>query len=119
MGAAGVVRGSVRGPHSSGVERCARSAGNDAADSILLYKADIAEISETNFDLVAANITSGVIIPNLKTIYSKLKAGGKLFITGILNEESEELINKLSVNNFLMKELRSKAEWSGFYCIKK
>jgi ribosomal protein L11 methyltransferase len=94
-------------------------AGNDAADSILLYKADIAEISETNFDIVAANITSGVIIPNLQSIYNKLKPDGKLFITGILNEEAEELINSLTANNFLIKELRSKAEWSGFYCIKK
>ncbi len=92
---------------------------NEVHEKIKLYKADISEINETDFDLIAANITSGVVIPNLGNIYSKLKPGGKLFITGILNEESEELINNLTANNFVMKELRSKAEWSAFYCIKK
>lgn len=94
-------------------------ASNGTSDSITLYKADIADITETDFDVVLANITSGVVIPNLGKIYTKLKPNGKLFITGILNEEAEELINSLSENNFIMKELRSKAEWSGFYCVKK
>jgi ribosomal protein L11 methyltransferase len=91
---------------------------NNAGASITLYKADISDITETNFDMVAANITSGVVIPNLQNIYNKLKTGGKLFITGILNEEAEELINELTKNKFMMRELRSKAEWSGFYCTK-
>lgn len=92
---------------------------NSAKDSITLYKADISEITETGFDVIAANITSGVVIPNLKAMHDKLKPNGKLFITGILNEEAEELIDNLTRNNFVMKELKSKAEWSGFYCIKK
>lgn len=92
---------------------------NDTAENIKLCQADITGINETNFDLIAANITSGVIIPNLENMYNKLKQGGKLFITGILNEEAENLINELTKNNFIMKELRSKAEWSGFYSIKK
>ena len=92
---------------------------NDTAESIKLYQSDITGINETNFDLIAANITSGVIIPNLENIYNKLKPGGKLLITGVLNEEAENLIDELTKNNFIMKELRSKAEWSGFYCIKK
>lgn len=92
---------------------------NGAEEKITLIKADISETDESGFDLVTANITSGVIIPNLEHIYSKLKPGGKLFITGILNEESEEMINNLTSNNFMLKELTSKAEWAGFYCIKK
>lgn len=92
---------------------------NDTTRSIKLYQSDITGISETDFDIITANITSGVIIPNLKNMYTKLKPGGQLFITGILNQEAEVLINELTKNNFIMKELRSKAEWSGFYCIKK
>lgn len=92
---------------------------NDTAKQIKLYQADITNIDETGFDLIAANITSGIIIPNLPNMYKKLKQSGKLFITGILNDEAEELINQLTENNFMLKELRSKAEWSGFYCLKK
>lgn len=91
---------------------------NGVAGGIVMHQADIAEITETGFDVVAANITSNVIIPNLGNIYGKLKAGGKLFVTGILKEETETLINELTKHNFLMKELQQKAEWSAFYAIK-
>ena len=92
---------------------------NNTSDKIKLYQSDITGIEETGFDVVAANITSGVIIPNLSNIYNKLKENGKLFITGILTEETQELTNNLTNNNFMLKEIRNKAEWSGFYCIKK
>lgn len=92
---------------------------NKVADKIMLYKSDITAIDETNFDVITANITSGVIIPALDTIHSKLKKHGKLFITGILNEESEEMVNSLTEHNFMIVEMCSKAEWCGFYCTKK
>jgi ribosomal protein L11 methyltransferase len=91
---------------------------NGVSGDVVLHKADIAEISETGFDVVAANITSNVIIPNLVNIYNKLKTGGKLFVTGILKEETETLINELTNHNFVMKELKQRAEWSAFYAIK-
>jgi ribosomal protein L11 methyltransferase len=92
---------------------------NSVRNSIKLYKSDITEINESGFDVVTANITSGVITPLLKNIYSKLKTGGKLFITGILADETEEFIDNLSDFNFIVKEIREKAEWAGFYSFKK
>ena len=92
---------------------------NGVKDDIVMYQKDISEINENGFDVIAANITSNIIIPNMKIMHSKLKSGGKLFITGILKEETETLINELTNNNFLMKELKQKAEWSAFYAIKK
>jgi len=91
---------------------------NGVSGKIVMHQSDIAEISETGFDVVAANITSNVIIPNLANIYGKLKTGGKLFMTGILKEETETLINELTEHNFLMKDLKQRAEWSAFYAIK-
>lgn len=91
---------------------------NGVSADIVMYQKDISEIDETGFDVIAANITSNIIIPNLSIMYNKLKSGGKLFITGILKEETEALINELTKNNFLMKELKQRAEWSAFYAIK-
>ncbi|MBN8585813.1 MAG: 50S ribosomal protein L11 methyltransferase [Ignavibacteria bacterium] len=91
---------------------------NGVDSDIVMYQKDIYEINETGFDVIAANITSNIIIPNLSIMYSKLKSGGKLFITGILKEETEALINELTKNNFLMQELKQRAEWSSFYAIK-
>lgn len=92
---------------------------NDCEGRIKLYLADISEINENGFDIVAANITSNVIIPNLKAMYDKLVMGGKLFITGILFDEKKELKSELGKNNFLVKEIRDKAEWTSFFAIKK
>ena len=92
---------------------------NGTQNSVTFYKSDIKEINETGFDAVLANITGNIIIPNLEIIYEKLKSNGKLFITGILKEETEMMINALTENNFLMKELKQKAEWSAFYAVKK
>ncbi|MBE2227845.1 MAG: 50S ribosomal protein L11 methyltransferase [Ignavibacteria bacterium] len=91
---------------------------NGVSGNIVMHQADIADITETGFDVVAANITSNVIIPNLTNIYNKLKPGGKLFVTGILKEETDALINELTKHNFLMQELKQRAEWSAFYAIK-
>lgn len=91
---------------------------NGVSTDIVMYQKDISEIDETGFDVIAANITSNIIIPNLSIMHNKLKSGGKLFVTGILKEETEALINELTKNNFLMKELKQRAEWSAFYAIK-
>lgn len=91
---------------------------NQVTGNITLYQSDINQIAESGFDVIAANITSNIIIPNLPLIYSKLKPGGKLFVTGILKEETEELINHLTKNDFTMKELKQQAEWSAFYAFK-
>lgn len=92
---------------------------NRTENNIKLYKSDITGISENGFDVVCANITSGVIIPNLNNIYNKLKPAGKLFITGILIEEKPGLINQINKAGFTILDNRDKAEWTGFYAIKK
>lgn len=88
---------------------------NNVERSIVLRKADITGIKEKNFDIICANITSGVILVNLKNIYSKLKSKGKLFITGILIEEKDGITSALKENNFEIKEIHDKEEWTGFY----
>lgn len=92
---------------------------NYVKDFIVLHNNDISEITENNFDVISANITSNVIIANLKNMYDKLKGNGKLFITGILVEEKNELTEELKKNDFDIKEIRDKAEWTSFYAVKK
>ena len=88
---------------------------NNVSDKILIYKADLQEIDEKDFDVICANITSNVIIPNLDLMYNKLKPDGKLFITGILVQEKEELMSELRSNGFDVINVNQKAEWLSFY----
>lgn len=92
---------------------------NGASENIILKKANIAGIEEKDFDVIIANIDRTVITSNIKSIYSKLKKGGKLFITGILIEEERELVECLKSNNFRIVETVTKAEWLSFYALKK
>ncbi len=91
---------------------------NNVTNCITLYQCDLTKVAEYGFDVIAANITSNVIIPNLPLMNQKLKPGGKLFLTGILREETESLLNELTKNNFQMRELKQRAEWAAFYAIK-
>ena len=91
---------------------------NNVSDSVILYKCRLNEISESDFDIIAANIISGVIKFNINTIHSKLKQGGKLFLSGILKTEKKEMTDILTENGFLIKDTYEKAQWLGIYCTK-
>ena len=92
---------------------------NNVKNLIKLHRKTISELKESNFDVVLANILRNVIEENLTYIYKKLKINGKLFISGILNTE-DELISKALINQgFNIIDKRYKAEWIGFYAIKK
>lgn len=92
---------------------------NDAQKEIDLYWSDIHAVTENGFDVIAANITSSVIVPNMKMMHSKLKKKGKIFLTGILLEEKDEIAKHLILNNFEVEDVCDKAEWTSFYAIKK
>jgi len=88
---------------------------NGVSANIILYKANIDEIDENGFDVIVSNIDRIVITGNIETIYSKLKPNGKLFITGILLKEEQEIKDTLKKYNFELIEMRNKAEWLAFY----
>lgn len=92
---------------------------NDVEKFIRLDNCNISHVEESEFDVIAANIIRSVITANLNHIYSKLKSGGKLFISGILIDEENQLINELHKFDIEITEVRKKAEWLGVYARKK
>ena len=92
---------------------------NEVLKSIKLYKKNISEIEETGFDVICVNIISNVIEKNLQTISNKLKSSGKLFISGVLDDEDSSISDLLIKNCFQIKEKKIKSEWLGIYATKK
>jgi len=92
---------------------------NEVTKSIKLYKKSITEINEMGFDVICVNIISSVIAENLKTILNKLKPSGKLFISGVLDEEDSSVSHTIVKGGFHIKDKRTKSEWLGIYAIKK
>jgi len=92
---------------------------NGVSGNITLLKTDITGLKEYDFDVIYANIIRSVIESNIKSIYNKLKPGGKLFISGILKEEEDKIKKLLDDNSFTIVEINSKSEWLGIYALKK
>lgn len=91
---------------------------NNVENSVKLYQSNLNEIKESGFDVIAANIISGVIKNNISIIHSKLKPGGKLFLSGILIDEKNDMKDFIQKNGFIIGDIYKKAEWLGIYCTK-
>ncbi len=91
---------------------------NGVSEKVTLYRKNIKDISEENFDVICANIIRSVIENNIRYIYGKLKPDGKIFISGVLVSETERVLEVLSASGFSVKEVYKKAEWLGIYARK-
>jgi ribosomal protein L11 methyltransferase len=93
-------------------------AKNKVSKHIKIYNADINEIKEKDFDIIAANIDYRTIRQNLKSIHEKLVEKGKIFLSGILKKENTEMKAALKKNGFKKIAEVHKAEWTGIYAMK-
>lgn len=92
---------------------------NSVHENVTLLKANISEIDEDSFDIVCANIIRSVIIENIEHISGKIKPNGKLFLSGILLSEDQEILEYLTQYYFEIQDIISSAEWIGIYAVKR
>jgi len=88
---------------------------NKTEHNITLRNSTIKDVKRSGFDVITANITSNVIISNLRYIRSKLKQHGKLFLSGILKEEKGRLKHEITKGGFIVKQTLDKGEWTSFF----
>lgn len=92
---------------------------NDVGGIIELREtmADDALLGEAgDFDLIVANILSGVIRPLLPAFARALKDDGQLIVSGILQSESEEVVQNATAAGFaLVEEDREEDWWSAAF----
>ncbi|MCY7363686.1 MAG: 50S ribosomal protein L11 methyltransferase [Ignavibacteria bacterium] len=91
---------------------------NSVKDKVKLLKKNISEIDEDSFDVVCANIIRSVIIENFEHIANKINPKGKLFLSGILSSEDQEVLEYLTQYEFEVIEIAIKSEWIGIYAVK-
>ncbi|HUE95108.1 MAG TPA: 50S ribosomal protein L11 methyltransferase [Longimicrobiaceae bacterium] len=63
------------------------------------------------FDLILANILSGVIRPLLPVLARTLKPGGRLIVSGILQEEADPVVRDADAAGFEVAEEDREEEW--------
>lgn len=91
---------------------------NSVSENVVLYKSNISEIKEESFDVICANIIRSVIIENIEHISNKIKSKGKLFLSGILISEDQEILEYLTQHDFEVIDIISTSEWISIYAEK-
>ncbi len=84
-------------------------------ENIVFSARPIEKISET-FDLVIANIVSGVLLDLKSSLINAINPGGGIILTGVLKEEEKEFIEQFFADTKLKLVLsKTKGDWISFY----
>ncbi len=84
---------------------------NEVADKIDVRLGEIKDINEKDFDLITANIQKNILMDIAEEIYSRLKSGGKVILSGLLFTDEKEIVEKYSSLGFKFFEKQSLDEW--------
>ena len=69
--------------------------------------------------MICANIISSVILENIEHISAKAAKGAKLFISGVLMSEDQDIMDHLFSYDFDIEDIMSKGEWMGIYAVRR
>ena len=84
---------------------------NNVNNVVIIEHADLTTLEAARFDLVLANIISGVLIPNLPLFRTFLKPRGTIIFSGILDEEESRFVESLQNEGFKQFNVTRKDEW--------
>lgn len=86
--------------------------------NVLEDKRLIAELKETPFELVTANIVADVIIALAPVVPELLCPGGTLIASGIIDQREEEVVGAVQAAGFSVKEIRREGGWCALRAVK-
>jgi ribosomal protein L11 methyltransferase len=91
---------------------------NGVADVVVLEEGfvDVAYLAaqgDSAFDVIVANVLSGVLKPLLASFFTSVVPGGFVILGGILEEEAEEMLDALARAGFVVTGEDLENEWWG------
>jgi ribosomal protein L11 methyltransferase len=84
---------------------------NGVEYSIEVLRGEIDDVKENDFDLVLANIQKNVLLEIAKKIKSKLKSGGIVILSGLLETDKDAIEKKYHSLGFVTLQLEKMDEW--------
>lgn len=93
----------------NGVENCRL---NSVDNKVEIRLAEISQITEKEFDLIAANIQKNVLIDIAEEISTKLKRGGLAVVSGLLNYDADDLISHYKKYGMHFLDKYEMGEWA-------
>ncbi len=84
---------------------------NQVEDLVEIRKCTIEEITENNFDIIIANIQRNVLVEIANEIKNRIKPGGILILSGLLENDLSEIREIYTTLNFSKLNSVQKHEW--------
>lgn len=84
---------------------------NGVSNSVEVITGEIDNVDEKDFDLILANIQKNVLIEIADKIRSKLKSGGTVILSGLLEIDKEAIEKKYHSLGFKTNQIEQMDEW--------
>jgi len=84
---------------------------NSVQEKIDVRLCEIKEVTENEFDLVAANIQRDILLQIKKEIRERIKKKGILILSGLLIQDKEEIQREYETPNFVLVDSNISGEW--------
>lgn len=98
------------------------TAENAVTNGVVLDKVVLGELRDVPvgkpYDLILANINRNVILATAGALYDRLKTGGTVFFSGILVQDEQLLVERLSEAGFRHLDTRRRDDWRAFIFIR-
>ncbi|MEM6771836.1 MAG: 50S ribosomal protein L11 methyltransferase, partial [Bacteroidota bacterium] len=116
LGAAYVDAVDIEAPSA---ESTAENAANNGVhlDAVVLGKLQDVPLSEP-YDLILANINRNVILTTAGALYERLRSGGTVFFSGILAQDEQLLVQRLTEAGFRHQGTRKREDWRAFIFVR-
>ncbi|MGE5811415.1 MAG: 50S ribosomal protein L11 methyltransferase, partial [Ignavibacteria bacterium] len=85
---------------------------NNTGPKIEIMLAEIKEVKEKDYDLIAANIQRNTLIEIAEELRCRIRANGILILSGLLKEDEPEILNKYFNLGFKLLEIIRMDEWT-------
>lgn len=79
--------------------------------SINCIHGDLSDIKESGFEVILANINRNVILESLSSLYTMLDENGKLIVSGILEKDTNLILDTSKKHGFLQMKTKSRGNW--------
>ncbi len=84
---------------------------NQVSDKVKILCGEIKDVEENEFNLIIANIQKNVLLDIANNIKSKLKKNGIVILSGLLQEDEQDIVKHYSSLGFVKIESEIMDEW--------
>ena len=84
---------------------------NNVSESIKVIQGEISDIKEMDFELILANIQKNILLEIAPEIYNRLKPGGIIILSGLLDYDEGDIKNDFTALGLKFLEIKSLDSW--------